>query len=358
MLGLDARAAKAAWTVFLVALLLLVLYFVREALLVFVLAVLFAYLLSPLVNLVDRFLPGQRSRGFSLAIVYVIFIGLLVLAAVLIGNRVVAEASTLQDQFPKMVTNIEKNLAEPGPAWLAPIKRYILGEIQARSASFGTAVLPVLKTITKHLTSVLSSVIFIVLIPILGFFFLKDGKKLLEGALTLASPRTRMMWEDIAADLHQLLGQYMRALVLLSLATFTAYGLFLSAIGIQYALLLAAAAGALEFIPLFGPLAAAISIIAVSLVTGFGHVLLILAFLAAYRIFQDYILSPQLMSAGMELHPVLVIFGVLAGEELGGIPGIFLSVPVLAALRLAVVRIRRARSGPAAPSAPTPLRKM
>jgi predicted PurR-regulated permease PerM len=49
---------------------------------------------------------------------------------------------------------------------------------------------------------------------------------------------------------------------------------------------------------------------------------------------------------------------VLAGEELGGIPGIFLSVPVLAALRLAVVRIRRARSGPAAPSAPTPLRKM
>jgi predicted PurR-regulated permease PerM len=358
MLGLDARAAKAAWTVFLVALLLLVLYFVREALFVFVLAILFAYLLSPLVNLVDRFLPWKRSRGISLAIVDVVFIGLLVLAGVMIGNRAAKEASLLETQFPKLVANIEQSLSEPGPAWLAPVKRYILSEIQARGASLGTAVLPVLKTMSTHLTSVLSSLIFIVLIPILGFFFLKDGKKLLEGALTLASPRTKLMWEDLASDMHQLLGQYMRALVLLSVATFTAYGLFLSAIGIQYALLLAVIAGALEFIPLFGPLAAAIAIVAVAVITGFGHVILILAFLGGYRVFQDYILSPQLMSAGMELHPVLVIFGVLAGEELGGIAGIFLSVPVLAALRLLVVRIRRARSGPVTPPEPAPARKM
>jgi predicted PurR-regulated permease PerM len=350
MLGLEPRAAKWAWTIFLVALLIGIVYFVRQALFVFVLAILFAYLLSPLVNLVDRFLPWQRSRGISLAIVYVVFIGLLVLAGILIGNRVAQEISKLDTEFPKLVQNIEQNLSEPGPAWQAPVKRYILGEIQARGASIGTAVLPVLKTVTAHLTSVLSSFIFLVLIPILAFFFLKDGRKMLEAALTLASPRTKMMWEDIAADMHQLLGQYMRALVLLSIATFIAYGLFLSAIGIQYALLLAVFAGALEFIPMFGPLTAAATIVAVALITGFGHVILILAFLGGYRLFQDYILTPQLMSAGMELHPVVVIFGVLAGEQLAGVPGIFLSVPILAALRLLVIRIRRARSAPAAPT--------
>ncbi len=60
-----------------------------------------------------------------------------------------------------------------------------------------------------------------------------------------------------------------------------------------------------------------------------------------YRIFQDYVLSPYLMSSRIELHPMLVLFGVLAGEQLLGIPGMFFSVPAMAALRLIWIRLRK-----------------
>ncbi|MGD1096876.1 MAG: AI-2E family transporter [Bryobacteraceae bacterium] len=77
--------------------------------------------------------------------------------------------------------------------------------------------------------------------------------------------------------------------------------------------------------------------------TGYPHLLWIVIFLVVYRIFQDYVLSPYLMSSGVEIHPMLVLFGVLAGEQLAGIPGMFFSVPIMAALRVIYVRLRKGR---------------
>jgi predicted PurR-regulated permease PerM len=98
----------------------------------------------------------------------------------------------------------------------------------------------------------------------------------------------------------------------------------------------------LEFIPTLGPVAAVAIILLVAAVTG-GHLLAILIFVVAFRMLQDYIVSPHLMGQGVELHPLLVLFGVFAGAEVAGIPGAFLSVPVLALARVMYLRVRRAR---------------
>jgi len=100
--------------------------------------------------------------------------------------------------------------------------------------------------------------------------------------------------------------------------------------------------GLLEFIPMLGPLTAGILIVIVSAVSG-SHVLGVIIFLLAYRMFQDYVLSPHLMGQGVELHPLLVLFGVFAGAEVAGIAGTFLSVPVLALVRILYLRFRKAR---------------
>jgi len=94
---------------------------------------------------------------------------------------------------------------------------------------------------------------------------------------------------------------------------------------------------------MLGPLVAAITILTVSAISGYHHFILLVVFLAIYRIIQDYVISPHLMSAGMELHPLLVIFGVFAGEQMAGIPGAFLSVPVMAILRMLYYRLERVR---------------
>jgi len=93
-----------------------------------------------------------------------------------------------------------------------------------------------------------------------------------------------------------------------------------------------------------GPFLGAATILIVAGTGGYSHWALILIFLAVYRIFQDYVLSPALMSAGVQVHPLLVLFGVLCGAEIAGVPGIFFSVPVIAALRLILVRLRRRSS--------------
>ena len=103
-----------------------------------------------------------------------------------------------------------------------------------------------------------------------------------------AGPR-RVLLDDVMADIHLLLAHYMRALVVLSAAAFTAYSIFFAIISVPYGVLLAAVGGMLEFIPMIGPLTAAVLIVGVSLLSG-SRVLAVLIFLAAYRVFQDYIL--------------------------------------------------------------------
>jgi len=83
-----------------------------------------------------------------------------------------------------------------------------------------------------------------------------------------------------------------------------------------------------------GPLAGASIVLLVAGLSGSHHLLAVLVFLLAFRFFQDYVVSPQLLSTGMKLHPLLVIFGILAGGSIAGVAGCFLSVPVLAALRI------------------------
>jgi len=94
---------------------------------------------------------------------------------------------------------------------------------------------------------------------------------------------------------------------------------------------------------MLGPLTASVIIVVVALVSG-GQPLVVLIFLLAYRMFQDYVLSPHVMGTGVELHPLLVLFGVFAGAEVAGIPGAFLSVPVLALVRILYFRMRKARA--------------
>src|SRR5258706_15854504 len=100
----------------------------------------------------------------------------------------------------------------------------------------------------------------------------------------------------------------------------------------------------MEFMPVVGPMTAAALVLLVALVSGYPHILWLVTFLAVFRLIQDYVLSPRLMSSGMELHPLLVIFGIFAGGEIGGIAGTFLSVPVMALARILYRQVNKDRT--------------
>ena len=343
MLGINARAARCTWTAALVLLTLWLVYLMRTTLFVFIVALLFGYLLSPLVDVIDRFLPGKRTRTLALAIAYLIFLAILFVGITQIGARVVTEANSLAKSMPGKLSSFQQPNASL-PKEVNSFKAQIVQKAGDQLNHSWGDIISSLPRAGAEILSVASDALYLVIVPILGFFFLKDGREMRRQLLDLIDdPARRAMVDDLLADVDLLLAHYMRAILTLSLATFASYAIFFSILQVPYAILLAVLAATLEFIPLIGPFTAAVVILIVSAISG-GTVLGALIFLGVYRVFQDYVLSPLLMRAGTEVHPLLVLFGVFAGSELAGVPGAFLSVPVLALVRIVYRRVRQHRS--------------
>jgi predicted PurR-regulated permease PerM len=338
MLEVDGRALRVVWTVFLFGLLLALVYFIRDTILLFAGAIFFAYMLSPLVGLVERFMP--RRRNLALALVYVLLIGILVAVGFQVIPIIGEQATSFATRVPTVVSNTRSSNF-PLPAWLEPIRVQLMNTLTQEATHLEASVVPFIQRTGTRLLSGLSYILPIILVPILAFFFLKDGEEIrtqLIGAVNMQRDRTTL--ELILDDVHVVLKSYIRALVLLALASFVAWLIFLSLMRYPYELLLAGVAGLLEFIPVFGPAAALIIMLIVCAVSGSGGLIWIVVFWGCYRVFQDYVFNPYLMSARVELHPLLVLFGVLAGNSIGGVPGMFFSIPVIAIVKVIYGRLR------------------
>jgi predicted PurR-regulated permease PerM len=336
MLGFDRRAAKITWTVALVAVALLAVYSIRKTLFIFLLAVFFSYMVYPAVKRLMQYTPKRFSYSAATATVFAVIVLLVVGFVALIGPPIADQASSLGDKLPALVKDPHALDRIPLPDWLTPYRGRATSFIQEQFASGASVALPIAKQVGQVALVVASNLIYVILIPILAFLMIKDATPMRDGFLAWVRGEGRHggMWTKIVDGLDVLLGRYIRSLLILSGATLTIYSIVFSIAGVPYALLLAALAAVLEFIPVIGPLGAAVVCLVVSGLSGYDHLVLLLGFIVVYRLFQDYVLNPYLMSDGVEVPPLLVLFGLLAGEEIGGVVGIFLSVPALAAAKI------------------------
>nr|WP_315395496.1 AI-2E family transporter [uncultured Duganella sp.] len=359
MFGFDLRAAKAAWTVFLVALLLFVAYRVASTLLVVLFAVFFSYLLYPLIELAERFRPRRVPRAVSIGFVFLLVIALVAVVGTLFGTRIEEQATALSQQLPALLKSGSLIDRIPLPDFMEPLRARILNFLQHQMSAGTDQAMPWAKQFGAGVLHAAGNLIYLVLVPVLSFMLIKEAPAMRVGLLAALKPGKRGLWSSIIADLDLLLSRYVRAVLFLSIATFISYSIGLSLLGVEYSLLLAGVAAVLEFIPFAGPLAAIVLALLVAGFSGYDHLLWLLMFLVAYRLVQDYVINPYLMSEGVEVSPLMVIIGLLAGEQLGGVVGIFLSVPVMAATRLVFLRLRDARAaqlealGPLPPLAAT-----
>ena len=345
MLALDARAARVAWTVLLVLLAVGCVFLIRKTLLIFVLAILLSSLMGPIANFVDRFHARRVSRTISIAVLYLALLGALLTGLVYVGSQVVEQASALAVTIPNYAQDPKLLDAIPLPWGLEEHRHKIVEFVRDQFRSHAEELMGAVTSAGKDVLSALTNIVFVILIPILSFFFLKDSEEIgnLVSAQFAEGPGRNFV-EDVMTDVHLLLVEFMRAMMLLCFATFLVFLLALGVLGVPYALLLAALAGVFELVPVAGPLSAGVTIVAVAAFAGYPHIAWIVVFLVAYRLFLDYVLQPYLMGQGVELPPLAIIFGVLAGEQIGGVLGMFLSIPALATLRILYVQYRKHRA--------------
>jgi predicted PurR-regulated permease PerM len=333
----DRQTFAVLFTTLVVAAVLWMTWAARRTLLAFLFAVFFAYLLEPVVRAVQRSTGGRRL--WAIAITYLALL-------VVLGAAIVAAAPRFAEQAPVLAQTI--------PAFAAQVSSGEIAQTIGRQHGWNyrtrTALARSLKqwitanrdTLTNAMqdagtraAAVSGNLGWIVLIPILSLFFLKDKAAFGDAVVGfLADERQRGYWRAVLHDLDLMLAHYIRAQLTLAFLAMIAYTSFLAVMGFPYALGLGVVGGVLEFIPFVGPAITAALLLLLGFFGGYAHWLVVLAFVGVWRGIQDYVTAPYLMGEGLELHPLAAIFGVLAGGEIAGIAGMFLSIPVIAGLRI------------------------
>ena len=329
----DKKTAQVLFTALLFCLVLVFLYIAWRALLAFLFAMLFAYLLEAPVLRFQKWFRGSRS--LAIATVYLIMIGIVALVFSLFGPKIGEESRRLAQQAPGWAGQISSgNIVEQfgqRRGWSKETTRQLTDFISGHREQ----IIDEIQNMVVRSAHTLQNTWWLVLVPILAVFFLKDGDKFRNNLVNaVQDEHTRAMVATIVDKVSSMLGYYIRAQLLYSVLAMVVVTFVLWGMGVPYALALGPAEGALEFIPLVGPLIGGVLIMAVAFLSGYSHLLWLLVFLTVWRVIQDYVTAPRIMSGTLEMHPLVVLFGVLAGGEVAGVIGIFLSVPVLAALRI------------------------
>jgi predicted PurR-regulated permease PerM len=330
---LDKNTLRVLFTILATASLLAFVWLARKPLLAFLFAMLFAYMLEPLIALVQKW--THCRRGFAIAALYLVILGTLLTVGLVVGPRVVEEGRHLSEAAPELYNKV----ASGSIAFQLGRARGWSEETQARLQQLIVGhrdeVLSTLSAQSATITEVAGNALWLVLIPILAIFFLKEKSSFarsIEGLLE--NQRSRQFLAEIMSDLDEMLSHFVRAQLYLAAISGTIYILTLTLMRVPYSLALGTLGGLLEFVPFVGPLVAGAVILAVSFGFNYGHLALVLLFLLVWRGLQDYVISPRVLGGRVEVHPLAAIFGVLAGGEIAGVAGIYFAVPVIAAARI------------------------
>lgn len=304
-----------------------------------VLAVFFAYLIEPLVKFIrrpfkERNLEKIMPRPLAIVIAYAVVFTILGLAISNLAPKAINQAKEFAANLPSYAANFQENLRDINSrfeSYQIPenVQKDIADKINAKIPELTESITAFLGLLALGIGSYLP---WLVLIPVLSFFFLKDVNLFRLSLLRIfPSGRWRARAEAVLEDVNSTLAAYTRAQLIscVLIGIICLIGFYI--IDLKYALLLSILAGILEFIPLLGPLTLAITAI---LTAAFSDdpwkALYVAIFLVILRIFHDYVSYPRIIRGGIHLHPLAIILSVLAGEQIAGIPGVFLSIPLVA----------------------------
>lgn len=336
MWNLAQRTAVVLATVLVFLTIGTLLYGMRRILVVFLFAIFFAYLLDPWVSRMQNWTKVSRgSRGIAIVEVYALLGIVLAVLLVLIGPKIMEEGRTLGDSLPGLLEKVSSGQivqqigAKHGWSYTTQIR------LEHLLAEHSGTVLAWERQFAEYIASFAQNVIWLLLIPILAIFFLKDGSEFAGDLVAVLERRKqRQFLRAILHDLDEMLDHFIRAQLILAAMSILVYMGVLWLLRVPYPLALGSIAGVLEFVPIVGPLIGAIAILGVAFLANYQHLLIVLIFLGVWRVLQDYVTSPRIMGGKLEIHPLAAIFAVLAGGEIAGILGVYLSVPLMASLRI------------------------
>jgi len=322
--ALDERTGNVLTTIALFAAVAGFLFAARATLGVFVVALLLAYLLEPVVGWVQRRLLHADSRTGAIALVYASALVVMLGTGYALKPTIVDQMQQLNDGAPDALSRVADH-------------EYFSGDVNALEDTGERAI--------SAVTSVASDMGWLLMVPVIAIFFLTSRPALIDGAVDLFAQRhDRDGVKRTVEAIDTMLAQYTRTQLALAGMTGAVYTGAMAILGFPYPLALGMLSGALEFIPVLGWVLAAAIVLTAGWFAQAPWMWMALV-IAVWKVIENFVLSPRIMGDRLQLPPMTVIFALMAGGQIGGLVGVLVSVPAAAVIR--IVWLARSASQPA-----------
>ena len=321
-----------------------------------IIAIIMAYLLNPIIVLVDD--RTALSRNGATNLVFSLLVVGIIAAVIALGVALYNQAVSLIEQIPSFIETMPARIEE---IWASLNEPIMIGSFslqlplpETQEIDWGAVSQQILGYINPIISSVGSSLgqIAIMAIETLGWFIfiiftaiyvsndIPRMGSLIGDVATL--PGYREDAERLWRDFGRIWNAYLRGQAILGIIIFVVVAAVLGALGVQNALVLGLISGLLEFIPMVGPIIGTGAAVVVAFFQpenylGLGPVqftLVVLAVMLVIQQVENSVLVPRIVGDALDLHPILVLVGAIMGSSLGGILGAILAAPVIASIKL------------------------
>lgn len=318
--------------IFLAIALVVIFYVGRQVVIPFVMAAVFAYVLNPFVSFLNAKI--KLPRTLAIILIYVLLMSVVVGSIVVVWARYSRESVQFAADVRLFVAQAEIGVKSL-PEWLQPAAQE--GVVSLRHAA---VISP--QRFANVLPGAVNRGSSFLIFLIAAFYFLKDGQKFFANFLNLLPSDLRFEAELISRKVNGVLGNYLRAQLLLVLIMSTLTFICLTIIGVRYALVLSIFTGLAETVPYVGPVVAALLAMIVAFTDNYSHfnidpvmqVVIVGVVYTLLRQIEDLFIIPQVLGRTTKLHPLVILFSAFLGEHLFGVIGFLIAVPIVASLRV------------------------
>ncbi len=307
----------------------------------FVVALMLAWLGDPLV---DRLEASGRSRNTSVVLVFVLMILLLTLALLILVPLIQSQIETLVVALPQgqewllgtAIPWIEQKTGVEIMAWLDPSR--LFEWVRSHWQQAGGVASTFFGYVSRSGFAMVAWVINLALLPILAYYFLRDWDKLVERVASLIPRNHIEIVSRLARESNDVLGAFIRGQIAVMIALGVVYAAGLTLVGLNLGLLIGLVAGLISFIPYLGATTGVVLAVLAALVQSQGFDLKLLVLVGVVftvgQLLESYVLTPRIVGDKIGLHPVAVIFAVMAGGQLFGFLGMLLALPAAAVINV------------------------
>jgi predicted PurR-regulated permease PerM len=313
------------------------LYVLSDLVIILIVSILISFIFNPFINFIERW---GINRLFSTLLVFISFFFLVYLVISFIIPKLLFQMDellvsmkdySLHDQIIRIEDSIHTMFPFFTPGEMThKIETFLSGQL-FNSFEF----------ISPLLTSIVSIIALLVIIPFISFFILKDNNRIMQSLVSLLPNRYFEMSYWIVKRVSHQLGRYVRAWIFDASFVGITMGLGLYFLGIQYSLPLGVIAGLGHLIPYFGPVIGGVPAIIISIIQ-FGDLsqvpFIIMLLLVIYTLDNGFV-QPYVFSKSLDIHPILIILLIIAGGQLFGLLGMMLIIPATTVIKTAVKEI-------------------